>query len=224
MPENRFKQLREEEAGRRRDKDPKCELFTQDKLSKELFDKCHYYISSSKIKKLETNTEGVKIDAALLLAYKNFFHVSIDWLIDSNVKTQFLSGDIAITSKTTGLSDDAINTLSRLKNDPSTKYLLQILNVLMEDKDSFTALLANMDFFMNPHTYSPGVATNNPVHGKRVVNSLHAGDCNAFIKLNSSKECIGTYEIDQNFMASACMIKIFEILLDYKFPTKKEQV
>nr|DAJ85726.1 MAG TPA: hypothetical protein [Bacteriophage sp.] len=51
MPENRFKQLREEEAGRRRDKDPKCELFTQDKLSKELFDKCHYYISSSKIKK-----------------------------------------------------------------------------------------------------------------------------------------------------------------------------
>lgn len=72
MSENRFKQLREEEAGRRRDKDPKCELFTQDKLSKELFDKCHYYISSSKIKKLETNTEGVKIDAALLLAYKNF--------------------------------------------------------------------------------------------------------------------------------------------------------
>lgn len=87
----------------------------------------------------------------------------------------------------------------------------------MEDKDSFTALLANIDFFMNPHTYSPVVATNNFVHGKRVVNPLRAGDCNAFIKLNSSKECIGTYEVDQNFMASACMIKIFEILLDYKF-------
>ena len=66
MPENRFKQLREEEAGRRRDKDPKCELFTQDKLSKELFDKCHYYISSSKIKKLETNTADRRCSAACL--------------------------------------------------------------------------------------------------------------------------------------------------------------
>ena len=94
----------------------------------------------------------------------------------------------------------------------------------MEDKDSFIALLANVDFFMNPYTYSPGVATNDPVHGERVVNPLRDGDCNAFIKLNYFKECMGTYEVDQNFMASACMIKIFEILLDYKLPTKKEQV
>ena len=44
MNQNRFKQLREEESDRRRDKNPKCELFTQEKLSKELSEKCNYYI------------------------------------------------------------------------------------------------------------------------------------------------------------------------------------
>jgi hypothetical protein len=58
---NRFKQLREAESERRRDINPKCELFTQEKLSKELLEKCNYYISSSKIKKLETDTDGVKV-------------------------------------------------------------------------------------------------------------------------------------------------------------------
>lgn len=215
MNENRFKQLREEEAGRRRDKDPKCELFTQDKLSKELFDKCHYYISSSKIKKLETNTEGVKIDAALLLAYKNFFHVSIDWLIDSNVKTQFLSGDIAITSKTTGLSDDAINTLSRLKDDPLTKYLLQILNVLMEDEDSFTALLANIDTAMHPDSYVSAVAIGDPNEDKLKPLPLDYGQYNAFIKKDASGNDIGILVVDSSILRSHSLQKIEEIILRY---------
>ena len=131
MDGNRFKQLREAESERRRDKNPKCELFTQEKLSKELNEKCHYYISSSKIKKLETDTDGVKVDAALLLAYKKFFHVSVDWLIDSSVNTQFLDGDVAIASKTTGLSDDAIKTLSQLKDGNNMDTLFNTLNYII---------------------------------------------------------------------------------------------
>lgn len=139
MNQNRFKRLREEESDRRRDKNPKCELFTQEKLSKELLEKCNYYISSSKIKKLETDTDGVKVDAALLLAYKKFFHVSVDWLIDSNVNTQFLDGDVAIASKTTGLSDDAIKTLSQLKEGNNTDTLFNTLNYIISKNPALFA-------------------------------------------------------------------------------------
>lgn len=217
MPENRFKQLRE---NTKTDATP---ALTQVQLSDAFADE-GTPLSQSVISKLElSKKEPPTTSFDVLKAYSNHFNTTSDYLLGfTNEPSRNI--DRIISSNITGLSGKAIDCLESIKNDPSTKYLLQILNVLMEDKDSFTALLANIDFFMNPHTYSPGVATNNPVHGKRVVNPLHAGDCNAFIKLNSSKECMGTYEVDQNFMASACMIKIFEILLDYKLPTKKEQV
>lgn len=156
MDGNRFKQLREAESERRRDKNPRCELFTQEKLSKELNEKCHYYISSSKIKKLETDTDGVKVDAALLLAYKKFFHVSVDWLIDSSVNTQFLDGDVAIASKTTGLSDNAIKTLSQLKDGNNTDTLFNTLNyIISKEPDLFVRFIDAIELYFDTDFDTP---------------------------------------------------------------------
>lgn len=118
--ENRFKKLRIDELERRRDKNPKCELFTQERLSIELKKECKYEISSSKIKKLESDTIGVKIDAPLLLAYSRFFNVSIDWLLH-NADSQKIKGNTAIASKVTGLSDEAIKTLRNWKKSLDEK-------------------------------------------------------------------------------------------------------
>ena len=156
MIENRFKLLRVDELEKRRDKDPKCDFFTQAALSSELYQKCHYYISPSKIKKLESDTKGVKIDPELLLAYKNFFHVSIDWLIDPNVDTKFLDGSVAVTSKTTGLSDDALKTLSRLKEGSNTDTFFNTLNYIIgADTSLFINLINAIELYLDKDFDTP---------------------------------------------------------------------
>ena len=190
MNQNRFKQLREEESDRRRDKNPKCELFTQEKLSKELSEKCNYYISSSKIKKLETDTEVVKIDAALLLAYKNFFHVSVDWLIDSSVNTQFLDGNVAIASKTTGLSDNAIKTLSQLKEGNNTDTLFNTLNyIISKDALLFARFIDAIDLY-----FDTGFDTPMQFDGSRYT-PINDGVSNSpILSISEKRVAIGKYD------------------------------
>lgn len=139
--ENRFKKLRIDELERRRDKNPKCELFTQERLSIELKKECKYEISSSKIKKLESDTIGVKIDAPLLLAYSRFFNVSIDWLLH-NSDSQKITGDIAIVSGITGLSDESIETLQKWKKSLDKKERKNFL-VRNRPTDTLNLLLSN---------------------------------------------------------------------------------
>lgn len=139
--ENRFKKLRIDELERRRDKNPKCELFTQERLSIELKKECKYEISSSKIKKLESDTIGVKIDAPLLLAYSRFFNVSIDWLLH-NSDSQKITGDIAIVSGITGLSDESIETLQKWKESLDKKERKKFL-IRNRPTDTLNLLLSN---------------------------------------------------------------------------------
>lgn len=138
--ENRFKLLREEEESRRKDANPKAK-FGQNELCKELDEKCGFYINISKLKKLEAGHPDVKIDQELLLAYKKFFGVSTDWLIDSSVKTRQVVGDKAIVSSITGLSDNAIDTLSLLKskkyvNGNRFNYALHTLNIILDNYEN----------------------------------------------------------------------------------------
>ncbi len=190
MDSNRFKQLREAELERRRDKNPKCELFTQEKLSKELNEKCHYYISSSKIKKLETDTDGVKVDAALLLAYKKFFHVSVDWLIDSSVNTQFLDGDVAIASKTTGLSDEAIKTLSQLKDGNNTDALFNTLNyIISKDPTLFVRFIDAIELY-----FDTGFDTPMQFDGSRYTPIDDGISNNSILTVTEKSVAIGKYD------------------------------
>lgn len=231
MHENRFKQLRESESDRRRDEDPRCELFTQDRLSEELWRKCHYRISSSKIKKLETNTYGVKVDQDLLLAYKKFFNVSIDWLIDSSVNTKFLDGDIAIASKTTGLSDDAIKTLSQIKKGNLTDSLLNTLSyVISKNPSYFIRLISAIDLYFDeeyntPMQFSDGLyipmddgITNSPI--------LHDAEPSVVIGKYDSSLCDNsggyhTQTIPVSILKESYSLHAIELILDYLKQNKK---
>lgn len=131
--ENRFKLLREEEETRRKDINPKAK-FGQKELCEELEKTCGFYIKISKLKKIEAGHPDVKIDEELLLAYKKFFGVSTDWLIDASVETRQVVGNNAMVSSITGLTDNAINTLSLLKskkyvNGNRFDYALHTLNL-----------------------------------------------------------------------------------------------
>lgn len=142
--ENRFKKLRIDELERRRDNNPKCELFTQERLSIELNKECKYEISSSKIKKLESDAIGVKIDAPLLLAYSRFFNVSIDWLLH-NSDSQSITGNIAIVSSITGLSDESIQTLQTWKESLDKK---ERKGLLIRNRPTNTLNLVLSDSFI----------------------------------------------------------------------------
>ena len=97
-----------------------------------------FYIKISKLKKIEAGHPDVKIDEELLLAYKKFFDVSIDWLIDTSVKTRQVVGNNAMISSITGLTDNAINTLSLLKSNKYVDgnrfdYALHTLNMILDN-------------------------------------------------------------------------------------------
>lgn len=166
--ENRFKKLRIDELERRRDKNPKCELFTQERLSIELEKECKYEISSSKIKKLESDTIGVKIDAPLLLAYSRFFNVSIDWLLH-NSDSQRITGDIAIVSGITGLSDEAIENLQYWKESSSKKekkkFLIRYrpidtLNLILSDSFIAERLFRSIEDYVYHNYHIPAYHDN----------------------------------------------------------------
>jgi hypothetical protein len=144
---NRFKQLREEENERRKDINPKNSL-TADELSAELFEKCNFQISPGQIRKLESDTPGVKINPELLLAYKNFFNVCVDWLVDERVSARSFEGNIAVAAKTTGLSEKSIHSLKKLNQEYTTTRPVQTLNTLLEDTFNAGALLNNISLFI----------------------------------------------------------------------------
>lgn len=113
---NRFKQLREEYNEQLKDKNPKAKLYSVEDMCEEMKD-AGFTVSKAKIKKIESEQPDVSIDAKTLLAYKWKFGVSIDWLIDNTVQTRRVEGNIASASKVIGLSDVAIEEISKLKPD-----------------------------------------------------------------------------------------------------------
>lgn len=113
---NRFKQLREEYNEQLKDKNPKAKLYSVEDMCEEMKD-AGFTVSKAKIKKIESEQPDVSIDAKTLLAYKWKFGVSIDWLIDNTVQTRKVEGNIASASKVIGLSDVAIEEISKLKPD-----------------------------------------------------------------------------------------------------------
>lgn len=123
--ENRFKKIREEYSEERKDQNPKEKIYSIDEMCKE-FQEMGFNISASRIKKIESNTPGAKIDSEMLLAYKKKFNVSADWLIDNTVATKQLTGDVASASKITGLSDESV-TILRNESTNEEKLVLDIL-------------------------------------------------------------------------------------------------
>lgn len=113
---NRFQKIREKYSEIRRDKNPHAKIYSIEEMCNDFYN-MGFNISPSRIKKVESNTLGVKIDAEMLLAYKKKFNVSADWLIDNTVHTKHLTGDTASASMITGLSDESIQDIAELNKD-----------------------------------------------------------------------------------------------------------
>lgn len=138
--ENRFKKLREEYSEQRRDKDPAAKIYSQGDMYEEMIE-AGFNVSLSKIKKIESEQYGVTVDAETLRAYKWKFDVSADWLIDPSVKTRKITGTVASASKVTGLSDEAIETLIKLKsgeyyNQHKFNYALHTINLILSNYEN----------------------------------------------------------------------------------------
>lgn len=137
---NRFQKLREEYSEKRKDENPKAKIYSQREMYEEMTN-AGFNVSLSKIKKIESDTYGVEVDAETLRAYKWKFNVSADWLIDETVTTKRINGSIASASKLTGLTDEAIDTLIKLKsnkyyNQHKFDYALHTLNLILANYDS----------------------------------------------------------------------------------------
>lgn len=138
--ENRFQKLREEFSEKRRDKDHTAKIYSQREMYNEMI-KAGFKVSLNKIKKIESDQYGVEIDAETLRAYKWKFDVSADWLIDSGVKTRKITGNVASASRLTGLTDESIETLIKLKsgkyyNQYKFDYALHVINLILSNYEN----------------------------------------------------------------------------------------
>lgn len=138
--ENRFQRLREEYSEQRRDKDPTAKIYSQREMYEEMI-AAGFKVSFAKIKKIESEQYGVEVDAETLRAYKWKFDVSADWLIDTSVETRKITGTVASASKVTGLSDEAIETLRKLKsgkyyNQRKFDYALHTINLILSNYEN----------------------------------------------------------------------------------------
>lgn len=211
---NRFQLLREEEEARRQDINPKAK-FGQKELRDELEEKCGYYMNISKLKKLEAGHPDVKIDKELLLAYKKFFGVSVDWLIDDSVKTRYVDGNNAIISSVTGLSDASISTLERVKKNWDEKEN-NILNYIMKNSDSFLDFLKWLSIYID-NDYTIPLATDKynqyfPCNNDK-WNSIFLGSKIKDNKGNDGYKIIG---VGVDILESHAMREMQKIIDDWK--------
>lgn len=172
-------------------------------------------LAQSVISKLElSKKEPPTTSFDVLKAYSNHFNTTSDYLLGfTNEPSRNI--DRISASNITGLNGKAIDCLESIKNDPLMKYLLQTLNTLMEDKDSFTALLANIDTAMHPDSYDSAVAIGDPNEDKLKPLPLDYGQYNAFIKKDASGNGIGILVVDSSILRSHSLQKIEEIILRY---------
>lgn len=210
---NRFQLLREEEETRRQDINPKAK-FGQKELRDELEEKCGYYMNISKLKKLEAGHPDVKIDKELLLAYKKFFGVSADWLIDDSVKTRYAEGNNAIISSVTGLSDASIATLECVKKNWDEKEN-NILNYIMENSYSFLSFLSWLSIYID-NDYTIPLATDKYNQHIPCNNTMGSVVLGKEIKDNKGNDGYKTIGIGVDILESHAMREMQKIIDDWK--------
>lgn len=210
---NRFQLLREEEEARRQDINPKAK-FGQKELRDELEEKCGYYMNISKLKKLEAGHPDVKIDKELLLAYKKFFGVSVDWLIDDSVKTRYVDGNNAIISSVTGLSDASIATLERVKKNWDEKEN-NILNYIMKNADLFLDFLKWLSIYIDNEYIIP-LAYDKEKGQFPCNNPLNSVVLGKKVKDNKGNEGFKSIGIGIDILESHAMREMQKIIDDWK--------
>ena len=117
-------------------------------------------IDRNKINRIENGSQSP--DAKTLIAYSKVFDVSVDYLLGLT-NSRYLDENIAMISKTTGLSDTAINTLSswhkyQIKMKQASQeqiyFPIETLNILLSN-DDMEWLLRGVQDLLKPNYKIP---------------------------------------------------------------------
>ncbi len=146
--ENRYKKIREDfeftENGYR---------MTQEKLADIFKQKGYPTLNHSAIRKIETGNR--KVTEYELKGYCEVFKTTSDYLLGIR-NTKPVDENLAMISEVTGLNEDAIATLKRLKSNDGCTYIghneMNTLNFLLSSYIDIAELLAHIqDFFFTSH-------------------------------------------------------------------------
>ena len=162
-------------------------------------------------------------------AYKTYFlqehnlNISVDYLL-GYTKNKYADENYQMISAITGLSDNSIDCLKYIQLEQAKIPTMQTLNTLMNNKELFNTLLANIDIILNSSSWVPAttyVLTDNTDYVQ--YRKLSDNTFNAFIKENKNGNNIGAMIIDSSIMESHAYQVINNILTRYKKDVVKNE-
>lgn len=151
-------------------------------------------------------------------AYKKFFlenhniNLSVDFIMGF---TDIMENNNLNYQKQIGLSSDAIETLQKLRK--SHGKLLDVTNILLSDKDKAIALLSNIRIIIADDIWQPCVALcSNDDTGQILCEPITAPRNLGFCSTDTNGNNYGVLVIDESILKSHSILKIQEILENYK--------
>ena len=149
MNDYRFLEMRITPSGKR--------LYTQTELAEKL------NLSRNRIQQLEQSPSVIP-NSEELRRYCMFFNTTSDYLLGlSDIKV--IDENVSMINKTTGLTNDAINTLKSLKDEYF--HALDVLNFILSNEKYFIATFFNLSLYFNDFLFHDL----KPVHYEPETNS-----------------------------------------------------
>ena len=164
----------------------------------------------------------------LIDGYSKYFHVTSDYLLGLR-DTKPVDENIAMISKVTGLSNDAIETLKSLKNVYDFDKDMKIFNYIMSDRRLFSLFLSDLRNYIEPEYDVPI----HPVQDEKTKNIKYVEniDIESDSIFVNTERCVYVGKENGQFngeplydimgipisnLASLSMLQIQEILLKWK--------
>lgn len=164
----------------------------------------------------------------LIDGYSKYFHVTSDYLLGLR-DTKPVDENIAMISKVTGLSNDAIETLKSLKNVYDFDKDMKIFNYIMSDRRLFSLFLSDLRNYIEPEYDVPI----HPVQDEKTKNIKYVEniDIESDSIFVNTERCVYVGKVNGQFngeplydimgipisnLASLSMLQIQEILLKWK--------
>ena len=151
-------------------------------------------------------------------AYKKFFlenhkiNLSVDFIMGF---TYIMENNNLNYQKQIGLSSDAIETLQKLRK--SHGKLLDVANFLLSDKDKAIALLSNIRIIIADDIWQPCVALCTDDDTEQILCEPITTPRNlGFCSTDTNGNNCGVLVIDESILKSHSILKIQEILENYK--------
>ena len=217
MEENRYKKLREDFEFKKNGY-----RITAKELSEIFSEKGYNTLTHSAIRKLETGKRGLA-NINELVAYAKFFNVTADYLLGIR-DNAVVNENIAMIGRTTGLSDDAISTLKKVKGNWNDREL-RTLNFIMKNSVLFLDFLKWLSVYIDNQYTIPVTYTNDKGHIQcgYTVNGENGIEFGKKTKDNKGNDGYETLGVGVDILESHAMLKIQKIMNVWKKLCEKQK-